>query len=563
MNLSTRIIFMIIGALVTLALLLGFTTKYFMDENVDFFAKVYHENMLNVRKSELKSEMRIMHTIINSIYEDQKALGKNDAQITEVIKKTLMDVRFFDDNSGYIFIYDYDGNNILLPTNTSLQGKNLSGLKDSNGIFIVKELINAAKEGGAYVTYNFPKAKDGQPFPKLAYAVPFEPFGWMMGTGVYIDNIDDDVNSLRSAIADTNKTNFIFFSLIVIGVVAVVVGIGILIIRSKITSPLQNLIKRAQNLSSGEGDLTRKLEIEGNDEIGEGSKAINAFIEKVRLLISDAKQLSSENSSVSHELSTTSMQSGKRIEDSTALINSTTDKATKMQNKMHESIKEAESGKHELEKADSDIQEASSSIINLTQQIQESASFEIELARKIEQLSHDAEQVKQVLTVINDIADQTNLLALNAAIEAARAGEHGRGFAVVADEVRNLAERTQKSLVEINSTISIIVQAIADSSEQMTSNAKKVEQLTQLATTVKEKIIQMEKTMRGAISLSDKTAKSYIENGKEIANIINSIAQINSLSTENARSVEEIASAAEHLNKMTEMLNTKLSEFRT
>lgn len=384
-----------------------------------------------------------------------------------------------------------------------------------------------------------------------------------MGTGVYVDNIDDDVLSLRSEITATNKANFIFFTTIIILVLVAVVGISILIIRSKITSPLKNLIKRAQNLSSGEGDLTRKLEIEGNDEIGEGSKAINTFIEKVRVLISEAKQLSSENSSVAHELSTTSMESGKRIEESTILVNATTDKATQMRDQMKDSIKEAEDGKHELEKADNYIQEASGSIVKLTEQIQESASTEIELARKIEQLSHDTEQVKEVLTVINDIADQTNLLALNAAIEAARAGEHGRGFAVVADEVRSLAERTQKSLTEINSTISIIVQAVSDSSEQMNKNAQRVENLTQVASDVREKILHMEKTMRGAIFLSDKTAKSYIENGKEIADIISSIGQINTLSTENARSVEEIAGAAEHLNKMTEMLNAKLSEFKT
>ena len=99
--------------------------------------------------------------------------------------------------------------------------------------------------------------------------------------------------------------------------------------------------------------------------------------------------------------------------------------------------------------------------------VQNSAHTEMELAHKIQQLSSDADQVKNVLTVISDIADQTNLLALNAAIEAARAGEHGRGFAVVADEVRTLAERTQKSLVEINATINVIVQAIMDSSDQM------------------------------------------------------------------------------------------------
>jgi methyl-accepting chemotaxis protein len=234
-----------------------------------------------------------------------------------------------------------------------------------------------------------------------------------------------------------------------------------------------------------------------------------------------------------------------------------------MQGEMRESIDEAQKSKGELQKASGYVEEASGSILSLTEQIQESAHTEIELAKKIEQLSQDAEQVKEVLTVINDIADQTNLLALNAAIEAARAGEHGRGFAVVADEVRKLAERTQKSLIEINATINVIVQAIADSSEQMTHNAKRVEKLTHVATDVKDKITHMDTTMRHAITMSDNTAQSYITNGKEMEEIIQSVASINTLSTENARSVEEIASAAEHLNKMTEMLNAKLSEFRT
>lgn len=230
---------------------------------------------------------------------------------------------------------------------------------------------------------------------------------------------------------------------------------------------------------------------------------------------------------------------------------------------MRGSIQLAQDGKDDLQKALKYVDEANKAIATLSSDIVNTAHVENEMAVKINQLSKDAEQVKSVLVVINDIADQTNLLALNAAIEAARAGEHGRGFAVVADEVRQLAERTQKSLTEINATINVIVQAISDSSEQMSKNSHQIQELTNVASNVEQTINVMSDVMSSAIGMSDKTIQDYINTGKNIDDIVKNIDGITAISTENARSVEEIASAAEHLNKMTDTLNAKLSEFRT
>ena len=254
-----------------------------------------------------------------------------------------------------------------------------------------------------------------------------------------------------------------FILIVVSGVITLVILLILwFVIRKIVTNPLINLIDRARELSSGDGDLTRKLKTVGSDEIAKASEQINNFIEKVRILIGNAKLLSSENSSISHELSATSLQVGKLVEQSTTIVEEATKRTSHLQEEITLSIEGAKKGKEDMLKANHSLDSASKYVITLTEEIQKSSETKTATATKIQQLSHDAEQVKNVLTIISDIADQTNLLALNAAIEAARAGEHGRGFAVVADEVRKLAERTQKSLIEINATINVIVQAISD-----------------------------------------------------------------------------------------------------
>ncbi len=362
-----------------------------------------------------------------------------------------------------------------------------------------------------------------------------------------------------------NATNVIKNQMIIATIAFLILFIILyFVIRFAVLDPLNNLTKKAKDLSSGDGDLTKKLEINGDDEIAQASKEINNFIEKVRVMTDEAKHISNENSSIANELSSTALEVGRLAENSTNATNEANNKSMTIKSNLESSAEETNDARRELEEVNKHMSEANASILTLAHDIQQSAATEVELAGKIQQLSSDAAQVKDVLTVISDIADQTNLLALNAAIEAARAGEHGRGFAVVADEVRKLAERTQKSLVEINATINVIVQSIVESSEEMSLNSKKVESLSQSASNVEMKINEMADLLKNA---ADKTSssieKSNHETKRDVDEITTQVSIISGISSQNARSMEEIASAAEHLNEMTETLNNKLNEFRT
>jgi methyl-accepting chemotaxis protein len=195
--------------------------------------------------------------------------------------------------------------------------------------------------------------------------------------------------------------------------------------------------------------------------------------------------------------------------------------------------------------------------------MQHTSEKEQDLAEKLHRVSENANEVKEVLTIIKDIADQTNLLALNAAIEAARAGEHGRGFAVVADEVRKLAERTQKSIVEIDSTISIVVQSITEANSEISENAIDVQKLAISSKELQSQMSVISTVIHKTIKDASQTVDDFSDTSNKVQNIVNKIDKVNNISASNVESIENVSTASNHLHSMTEKLNNELGKFKS
>lgn len=372
--------------------------------------------------------------------------------------------------------------------------------------------------------------------------------------------ISESEKSYLEAASDYESAKIFFSSVLIFGI-----GLGVFIIGFTIQTIMSSLnaLKSKMMYIASNKDFSQKIELKQRDELQELAMTFNSLIDSVSHALSNAQHMAHENATVAEELSMTSLQIGKSTEETVSQMDATvatTESVVKILQQGEESSEE--SGKVIIEMTD-EINSAASNVLSVSHDLESVVVSQSDLSERLERLYQEIDQVKNVLLVINDIADQTNLLALNAAIEAARAGEHGRGFAVVADEVRKLAEHTQKSLNETNSTVQVIIQSVSTAVELMQMNSKKVKILSDRAKETESLMRISVSNVANAKKIVERTAEDAKEGRKQASEVIERIHTIHQISTSNARSVEEIASASEHLARLSENLNTTIAEFKT
>ena len=356
--------------------------------------------------------------------------------------------------------------------------------------------------------------------------------------------------------------SMVILSVIVLSTIIVAIFFHFMMDLKKNLSGIMNNIK---SITKDQNYLDFSVEIplkKGVDEITFISNSLRHVIQETRELVENIQLTSDKNLKLVTSLDVSPDNMLKLVDQEAELIRDTNISSQNTKHELAESVGFTEKTKESVQKTALELESSKQQIIHLIEHIEISAQTEGEIASKLSQLSANAHDVVNVLSIIGDIADQTNLLALNAAIEAARAGEHGRGFAVVADEVRQLAERTQKSLSEIQITIGTITQEINTISDEININSDKMEKLATDSQEVEVTINTVTQEMQNVTHIAQENFESAKKSSLETDQVIEKIGVISSLSQENSQSIYDITANFKKVNELTNDLSKQLVKFK-
>jgi len=369
---------------------------------------------------------------------------------------------------------------------------------------------------------------------------------YMVGADMAIDNISVVLNSLLRQ------------SLLIFLLGLVIAGVIAWWISALITRRLTNLTAQVENLSVSL-DLTTSFDQQGNDEIARLSNSLKHFLSTIRSVIFQAVNVSKENVALSAETVGDANNVMHKVTNTRKLVQQNLEVISSISSQLHTMSGLTHSVVDSLNKADDELEMTKKSIHTVAGNAKESAANGEAISQKLRSLEQEVAQIRSILSIIGDIADQTNLLALNAAIEAARAGEHGRGFAVVADEVRKLAEKTQSSLTEIRATTEVIIQSVGDIADSTVSSSAGIAALSQTSETSEVLISDATEAMRDAIRAMSEAQKNYALLQKHGERASEQMAHIDSDSLSNIEIMESMDQKISRLNSLSYELGEKLN----
>ncbi len=557
-SLGARIVLVVLAALISLGGLSIGLVKFMQK---DALAQLMEHLETGQYKKREKTLAYMTELIEQGIHEYYKNFDNATAR-----KMVLDYFKRINDDKGMIYMVVVDKNGVVLfdPVNPKTVGQSGLDAQSVDGVYYVRGYLQAAKKGGGYTYYKMPKYDGGVPEKKFAYSHYDEVSQMVIVATSYYTDINTENKAVKEGVDKVfNENTTKLFLWILIATIALVV-LTLLYAKLRIVKRIDELVLKINAFSHGDKDLRAKIDVDDrNDEISQVGRGINLFVENARLIMEEIKGISTLNKTSMDKLVQITQETQKSMKDSSTTLNSVKNKATDIAGMMNMSIEQSQGLRKRLIETQGLVKESKDAIGDLFSQITESAHTEEELSSKVEQLSRNADDVKSILDIINDIADQTNLLALNAAIEAARAGEHGRGFAVVADEVRNLAGRTQKSLAEINSTIMVIVQEINAVSSQMNLNSQKMERLSDMSKSVQETYEKMSSNLSSVVLDSNQSMDDYAKSGHQIEAMVSDFVEVEKVASKTLADSSEILNIATHVSGTTMNLDKQVNLFKT
>ncbi len=515
LRLRSRVLLLALGPICLLTLLLSSIAMVVLDNLAAQQEAQTRAKLVEDRKSEIKQYVELALNAIAPLYQasaDGDLAARDEA--VQVLKRLSYGV------DGYFWGYDTGTRRVLQGNTDDKIGEDFSGYRDPNGIYAIRELVRAGMDNSHYVDYSFVLGDSQELVAKVGYAHYLPKWKLVFGTSVNLDGVERDVQLARDEFQRSTDRLLLVMIGSAVGLLLVLTLLA-LPLAASIARPVQLIKANLDDMAAGDGNLTHRLPVASRDELGELSASFNRFVEKIHLLV---QQVAGTTGSLSGLVGAVASQA-QRSEQAMERQRHETDQVATAINEMsaaaHEVAQSAQRAAEAARDTDAEGQSAKRVVDQSVQSIHHLVSEVRASSESLETLRQDVQGIVSVLEVIRAIADQTNLLALNAAIEAARAGEAGRGFAVVADEVRALASRTQQSTGEIQGMID------------------------RLQNTTDEAVT----TMQRATQMGDSTREQATRAGTSLDAIAQLIGTINSMNAQIASAAEEQTAVVEEINR--------------